>query len=360
LAERGVDVEILSQGGVRAEETSIVGDGVLVRRFPTVVGPVRFSVAPGLWERLRRLSDELDLLDVHTDQVPLALASMRTAIRRKVFTPRAPLDRLVSWPYGHAMKTVVSGASQIVCASIHELELFCRRFPFSEPKTTVVPIGVDHDAIRSATPLACSDQVMLIVGRLEQNQRIDRAIAAMAALDPTFRLVVVGDGPARHQLAAHAADLRVSSRVQFVGSVPDGDLYRWLRTARVVMALAESDSSGLQVTEAIAAGGSIVASDIPVHREAAQALDPRGVLFVSPTGSPLEVADALQAASRQHHAVDSPLASPSWQVIVDRMWQLYRELIGDSPPVGLIPRFGRPPIRADAFSRASLPKPTTD
>jgi hypothetical protein len=54
------------------------------------------------------------------------------------------------------------------------------------------------------------------------------------------------------------------------------------------------------------------------------------------------------------------LASPSWQVIVDRMWQLYRELIGDSPPVGLIPRFGRPPIRADAFSRASLPKPTTD
>ena len=61
---------------------------------------------------------------------------------------------------------------------------------------------------------------------------------------PEFWLVVVGDGPARGRLAAYAADLRVSSRVRFVGAVPDPVLYRWLRTARVVVTLGRAAAPG--------------------------------------------------------------------------------------------------------------------
>jgi glycosyltransferase involved in cell wall biosynthesis len=122
---------------------------------------------------------------------------------------------------------------------------------------------------------------------------IAAASMPIAGFAPGFRLVVVGAGPLLHRLRAHAADLRVSSRVHFLGAVADLELYRWLRTARVVVALHDDHSSGIHVGEALAAGAPLVASELPVHREAAARFDGARVKFVSPRGSPFEVADAI-------------------------------------------------------------------
>ena len=88
-------------------------------------------------------------------------------------------------------------------------------------------------------------------------------ILEMQSEDPEFRLVIVGDGPARDRLQAFADDLRVSSRIQFTGPVSDAVLHRWLRTARVVVSLPGERSSGMAVTEACTAGVSVVASISP-------------------------------------------------------------------------------------------------
>jgi glycosyltransferase involved in cell wall biosynthesis len=326
LARRGAEVEILTQGATRGTQRHAELDGVIVRRFPTSVGPLRFAVAPGLWDRMRLVADEFDLADVHCTHAPFALAVARAGFRRQVFTPHAPVQRLVGWPYFRATRTVVAGAAQIVCTSRVERDLLCGRFPLAARRTRVVPTGVDTAAIGAASSFARSGSMVLTVGRLERAKRIDRAIAAMAGLGPEFRLVVVGDGPDRHRLQAYAADLKVSSRVAFVGAVPDEELYRWLRTADVVVALPEQHSSGLQVTEALAAGASVVASDVPVHHEAAARLPDERVFFVSAVGSPLEVADAITdaAAVGVHTAIpaaDSPI--PSWDSVVNSMWSLY-------------------------------------
>jgi glycosyltransferase involved in cell wall biosynthesis len=153
----------------------------------------------------------------------------------------------------------------------------------------------------------------------------------MPSLAPAFRLVVVGDGSWRRRLAAYAADLHVSERVLFVGAVPDGVLYRWLRTANVVVALAGEGGSGSQVFEARAAGAAVVASDVPVHRHAAER--PGGpVIFVPPQGSPLDVADAIDEAARlavlpTAGALPSP--APSWESVIDSTWEIYRHLLGE-------------------------------
>jgi hypothetical protein len=143
-------------------------------------------------------------------------------------------------------------------------------------------------------------------------------------------LVIVGDGPARARLAAYADDLRVSARVEFVGAVPDAVMYRWLRSARVVVTLAGCRGSGSQVAEARAAGASVVASDIPIHREAAGRPGGGHVMFV-PTGtSPLDIADAIKEAAGVS-VLPSPMgADPaqSLESVVDSTWMLYRELLG--------------------------------
>jgi glycosyltransferase involved in cell wall biosynthesis len=182
---------------------------------------------------------------------------------------------------------------------------------------------VDAEAIAAAMPFPPPGVVVLTMGRLERHNRVDRAIAAMASLGDPYRLVIVGGGPAARRLAAHAADLRVSSSVDFAGPLPDPERYRWLRTARVLAALAEHATSGAQIAEALGAGIPVVASDIPVHREAAESAGGAGAVFVSPEGSPLEVADAISTALRLRWVPPAPGGVPSWDDVADATLTFY-------------------------------------
>jgi glycosyltransferase involved in cell wall biosynthesis len=139
--------------------------------------------------------------------------------------------------------------------------------------------------------------------------------------------------------------------VDFVGAVPDGELYRWLRTARVLVALAEQGSSGLQLLETLAAGVPAVASDIPVHREVASYVDGAGVTFVSPAGSPLEIADALCEAARVHVSPATRLRLPTWDGVVEQTLDLYEAaLLPQAHRRGQKRTASTAPVRAPAES----------
>jgi glycosyltransferase involved in cell wall biosynthesis len=329
LAHRGAVVEILTQAPLVSSVRA--GDRVTVRRFATTVGPVRAPVAPKLRERLRTGCQDFDVVDVHTREPGLALAVARLPLPRLVFTPGAPAAVFLSWPYTRTSRLLIRAAKQIVCRSEVERRLLCQAVPGAAPRTQVVPDGVDDVALQSAKAFATDRITVVAVDRLGRSTGVARAIAAMPSLDEAFHLVVVGDGPWRGRLSAYAADLHVSERVQFLGSVSDAVLYRWLRTAKVVVALAGEGGSGSQVTEARAAGAAVVASDLPVHRSAAER--PGGpVIFVSPQGSPLDVADAIDEAARlavlpTAEVLLSP--APSWESVIDSTWAIYRHVLGE-------------------------------
>ena len=332
LALRGADVEILTQRPAQSRLEH--ADEVLVRRFPNAMGPLRFGVAPKLWERLRVAAKTFDVVDVHSRQTSLALAAARSGVQRLVFTPGASVNVLLEWPYARAMRGFVGAATQIVCHSETERELLCETFSEASERTRVLPDGVDVGALRSARPFATTDAVVLAVDRLDRGTWVGRAIAAMPSLDPSFRLVVVGDGPARNRLRAFADDLRIASRVQFRGAVPEAILCRWLRTASVVLTLGCGHGSGSQLVEACAAGAAVVASDLPVNREAAERIGGGHVIYVPPRGSPLDVADAIDEAARVSVLPNGRVLSysaPSWESVIDSTWMLYRQLVAVGP-----------------------------
>jgi glycosyltransferase involved in cell wall biosynthesis len=224
---------------------------------------------------------------------------------------------------------MLAAAPRIVCRSEIERDLLCSSIPQAVRRAVVVPDGIDSEAIRSADPFDVPGTVVLAVDRLDRLTGVGRAIAAMASLDDEFRLVVVGDGPARDRLQAFADDLRVSSRIQFTGPISDAMLHRWLRTARVVVSLPGEWSSGAAVTEACAAGVSVVASDLPIQRHAAERVG-GGVIFVAPRGSPLDVADAIEEASQLSVIPNPDLLSSSatsWDTAIDATWDLYEEML---------------------------------
>ena len=335
LASRGVEVEVLTQELARGQPRISEHDGVVVHRFTSTIGKAHAAVAPGLWQYIRHTARWFDVADAHSTHVSLGLAAARAGARRLFLTTHGPVHQLLRWPYAAATSALMQHAVHIVCSSRAQAALLSRASSSAAGRIRVLPSGVDIGPIQSAEPLPLSTSTVLNVGRLERYQRVDRAIAAMAGLDPGSQLVVVGHGSLRRSLQAHAADLLVSSRVKFVGALPDPELYRWLRTARVSVTLADEQTSGLQLLEALAAGVPAVASDIPAHREAASYADGVGVKFVPPAGSPLEIADAIVEAATFSVPVTARLRLPTWDAVVDMTLALYETAMRGRPrPTG--------------------------
>ena len=136
-------------------------------------------------------------------------------------------------------------------------------------------------------------------------------------------------GPCAHtpQLSAEAAQLGVLDRVHFLGTVDDGTVHRWLRTACVVVALSERWTSPHLVLSALAAGTPVVVSEAAAHMDAVHDTHEAGVTVVPRDVSPLALADSLAAAARVRLA---PGASPGLPTIADEIAGLlgvYGELV---------------------------------
>jgi glycosyltransferase involved in cell wall biosynthesis len=322
LARRGVEVELITQD---ASLRSSRVDGIGVRRFPTGIGRLRQGFAPGLREYLRRTAGDWDVVHLHSGRDALGLAASAVAPRRLVFTPLAPIGRLLGWPYGHVVRGVLERAGHTVSLSESEAGLIRSFFPVVADRVLAVPPGVDVAALDAASPLTFPGDVVLTGGRLERCERLKRTIAAMATLDRPFRLVIIGGGPAARRLARYADDLRVSDRVCFTGVIATPVLHRWLSTARVLVTLSELEPSGLHALEALSAGASVVASDVPVHREVASSTAGAAVRLVDADCSPLQLADAIASAAETRVP---PAAIPAAEALVEPLLALYRSIAG--------------------------------
>jgi hypothetical protein len=97
----------------------------------------------------------------------------------------------------------------------------------------------------------------------------------------------------------------------------------------VVVTLGRSRGTGAQVTEARAADASLVASDLPINREAAEGPSGGHVMFVPADASPLDVADAIEEAAAVSILPSTSGAglAPSWQSVVDSTLLLYGQLL---------------------------------
>jgi glycosyltransferase involved in cell wall biosynthesis len=141
-----------------------------------------------------------------------------------------------------------------------------------------IPMGVDAQhfarvAAEAKRPKDMPDQgqVILFVGRLAEKKGVHVLIDALAHGLPELasaKAVVVGEGPQKAELIAHAAARRIAHRVDFLGARSHADLPAYLAAADVFalpsVQADDGDKDGLPVTlmEAAACGVPAVASDI--------------------------------------------------------------------------------------------------
>jgi 1,2-diacylglycerol 3-alpha-glucosyltransferase len=138
-------------------------------------------------------------------------------------------------------------------------------------RVEVVPTGVtlspifseaDRRVARHALGLSQGDPLYLSVGRLarEKSQAfLLSAFAVILAELPTAWLVLVGEGDDRPRLERMASSLGIRDRVRFVGAVPHELVGAYHQAADLFLFSSTSETQGLVVLEALAAGLPVVA-----------------------------------------------------------------------------------------------------
>jgi len=156
------------------------------------------------------------------------------------------------------MQTAANASSACVTPSTFAARTLVDRFRVPSRKVHVIPHGV------AQPPQAVGGDgrvpELLFVGRLSQEKGLDVLLRALALLSErlSFHLTVAGNGPLRHQLGELACQLGLSGRVTWLGFCEQ--TAGLLRGTDVCVVPSRSESFGLAVVEAMAAGVACVGS----------------------------------------------------------------------------------------------------
>ncbi|MEW6182293.1 MAG: glycosyltransferase [Bacillota bacterium] len=117
--------------------------------------------------------------------------------------------------------------------------------------------GGDREGFRKRFGIEADEQVMVYVGRLAKEKNIGfllRTVGLMATRIPRIRLLLVGGGPAREELLKEAKERKIERNVVFTGPVHPDSVRDCYAAGDVFVISSLTETQGLVVGEAKAAG----------------------------------------------------------------------------------------------------------
>jgi 1,2-diacylglycerol 3-alpha-glucosyltransferase len=200
----------------------------------------------------------------------------------------------------------------------------------------VVPSGIDvrmfgagrrDDALRAQVGAKPHDRVALCVSRLAKEKNIELLLEAMAiAGDPSLRLVVAGEGPAREELEERARECGVAARTRFLGIVAREQLPDLYASCDAFCMPSTTETQGLVLAEALAAGANVIAADAPQNRDV---LGSAGRVVPATARAFAAALRAVPAGADEAVAANARQAAQRFRVEaqLERMIALYEDLL---------------------------------
>jgi phosphatidyl-myo-inositol alpha-mannosyltransferase len=338
----GHQVEVLAPavpGDPVPEFVTPAGRAVGVR-YNGSVAPLAFG--PVAVTRVRRwLRDhDFDVLHLHEPAAPsLSLIALALADRPVVATFHIATTR--SWALA-AAHGLLQPPMEKITARIAVSPLARRvQVEYLGGDAVEIPNGVDVAQFSEAQPLRGYPRpggTVGFVGRYDEPRKgmpaLLTALRTLARTRPGLRLLVVGDGDAAALLRAAGPEL--ASTIRVLGGLGDEGKAAMLASVDVLCAPAiGGESFGIVLTEAMAAGTPVVASDLDAFR---LVLDGGRAGVLVPAGVPAALSGALgdllddpgqraalAAAGRRRAAMWD------WPVVARRVLQVYETAVAADP-----------------------------
>ena len=272
LIRHGVDVEVFTTdaNGEAALPPTITAashfEGVPVRYFSRT-WPLEPIGSRAFAATLRRLIPRFDALHIHGLWNRVVWAAAREARRAGVpyvLSPRGMLESAAlahrPWrkrlAYAAIERRTVEGAAMCHATSAGETATLRAIRPGAS--VVLIPNGVDTPA--GVDPAPASPPAFVFVGRLHAIKRLDLlidAFAQVAAVCPEARLVIAGPDEQRLRASLESRHA-LGNRVTWLGAVDATQRDAVLARARALVVCSDSESFGMAVVEAMAAGRAVI------------------------------------------------------------------------------------------------------
>jgi D-inositol-3-phosphate glycosyltransferase len=235
-----------------------------------------------------------------------------------------------------AEKQLIDSCQGIIASTDRGKAELVRYYGAAPDKISVVPCGVNtglfHPVVKNLARERLGlkdDKILLFVGRIDPLKGADRLLEAMTYLRdfPDLRLVVIGGDessrPEVEKLRRLAAELGITGRVTFQGTVAQKELPYFYSAADICVVPSYYESFGLVALEALACGTPVVAADVGDLKNIIQ---PGKTGYVVKGNDPLALADGimrlLSRPCREHESagyIRSSVVRYRWMNIADRI-----------------------------------------
>lgn len=154
-----------------------------------------------------------------------------------------------------------------------------------------------------------ADYLFVTVSRLAREKNLLFQLEGMALLKEkltaygkTFRHMILGEGPQRQELLEKAQKLGLEDTIIFTGNVPNEEIRNYQSAADLFLFTSKSETQGIVVLEAMAAGNPVVAVDATGVRDVVKDLD-NGRLTSEDAGEWSDSIVAVLKDEAQYHAM---------------------------------------------------------
>jgi 1,2-diacylglycerol 3-alpha-glucosyltransferase len=142
------------------------------------------------------------------------------------------------------------------------------------PLLRTIPTGVDVDGIRKLAAVDVRrangwppDTIVIVsLGRLAEEKNVQvlvEALAIAAAAEPRLRFLLIGGGPSADAVGRRITRPDLQGRVALTGRLPHGEALAQLRGCDLFAFASQTETQGLVLAEALAAGVPVVALQGP-------------------------------------------------------------------------------------------------
>lgn len=332
-------------------------DTVRFRSVPFVFQPEMRLAAPLSLEAARFI-DEVDLDVVHSHD-PFAIGLFGLAVARRHKIPYLHTYHTLYPEYVHYVwetrltQKLAERLSRDFCqlcdaivAPSTKIDAYLRHWGVTTD-IRVLATGIDVarwqtrdrnavDALRSRLGLTDDDRCALFMGRLGREKNVDLLIRAMwYSHAPDLKLIVGGDGPQRDDLRELVSELGLCERVVFAGYLEGPEVVAAYQLADFFAFGSTSETQGLVIGEAMAAGLPVVCVEDPAVEDFVKN-EVSGIVVQARPESLAAAFDritedrsllASMSEAAQRHAVDFSIDRQA-----ERLEQLYRDAIAAYEP----------------------------
>ena len=229
----------------------------------------------------RRASAVFPTLEVVYSHTPVSMGLLALRVARKYKLPHVHTYHTLFTEYLHYLPRLIRPSRRMAerisaafcnrCDAIttpsHAMREELLRYGVTKP-IYVLPFGVDIEPferpvrtdVRAALGLAPNEFFLLYAGRLGTEKNLHFLLRAFRVLldhwesPRPIRLVLAGGGPHRPLFEEYSQELGLGERVLFTGFIPRDELVDYYRAADLFVFASKTETQGLVLMEAMAAG----------------------------------------------------------------------------------------------------------